>query len=240
VSGPNDALAAVLDSGDTDALLAALVDGGVHVPVSAEGSVVFIGVDDSGPVVPGYTSEASRARLLPEAAGSVHCDALRLIDIWRRTGVETLAVFGERQWVKVPLPLVATKLRRRETVTDSDQNVRLTRSADPAAVALRGAVADRILAHPQVQAVWIAHVRWQESGTEQLMVHMAVDAGANAAANELMEAALAESRPTAEFALRVLEPHEAEQAAQLDTMGLDTVRADHAAGRVHVISQEFD
>jgi hypothetical protein len=38
----------------------------------------------------------------------------------------------------------------------------------------------------------------------------------------------------------VFEPHEAEQRAALDGLGLDTIRADHVAGRVHVVSREFD
>ncbi|WP_306215509.1 hypothetical protein [Actinoplanes sp. RD1] len=122
MSAANDALALILDrgaaAGDSDTLVAAIVDGGVHVPVDAGGSVVFIGVDDSGPVLPGYASAAARARRLPEAAESVHCDALRLLDIWRQTGVDTLAVFGDTQWVKVPLPLVGAELRRRGTRTE--------------------------------------------------------------------------------------------------------------------------
>ncbi|WP_305787134.1 hypothetical protein [Symbioplanes lichenis] len=117
MSGSNDALAAALGrvgpADASDALVAAIVEGGLHVPIDAGDSVVFIGVDGSGPVLPGYASAASRERHLPEAAGSAHFDALRLIDIWRRTGVDTLAVFGDEQWVKVPLPLVAEALRRR-------------------------------------------------------------------------------------------------------------------------------
>ncbi len=246
--GSNDALAAVLDRGrpgdESDALLAALVDGGVYVPVDSQGSVVVIGIDDSGPVLPGYTSETARAQRLPDAAGSVLCDALRLLDISQHTGLETLAVFSGEHWAKIPLSLVAVTLRVRGVRTQGDQTLRLTRSADPVAVALRGAFADRILAHPQVQAAWIGHARWAGTGNEHLMVHMAVDEGAQPAAQALLEAVLGEGLPlapeSAGLALRVLEPHEADQAAELDGLGLDTVRADHAAGRVDVVSREFD
>jgi hypothetical protein len=76
------------------------------------------------------------------------------------------------------------------------------------------------------------------------MVQMAVDAGGRPAAQELLEAVLAQDVALGpgppSLALRVLEPDEADQAAELDRMGLDTVRPDHAAGRVHIVSREFD
>ncbi|WP_238008836.1 hypothetical protein KZZ52_44910 [Dactylosporangium sp. AC04546] len=246
--GPNDALAAVLERGraadEADALLAALVDGGVYVPFDEQGSVVFIGVDDTGPVLPGYTSEAACERWLPHAAGSLLCDVLRLLDIAEHTGVGTLAVFAAQEWAKVPLPLVASTLRGRGMRTQGEQTLRLTWSTHPMAVALRGAFAARILAHPQVRTVWIAHARWIVSGNEQLMVHVAVDEEARPAGKALLEAVLAEEVPlgpeSPSLALRVLEPHEAHHAAELDGLGLDTIRADHAAGQVHVVSHEFD
>jgi hypothetical protein len=246
--GPNDALAAVLGRGrpadEPDALLAALVDGGVFVPVDEQGSVVFIGVDDAGPVLPGYTSEAACARHLPAVAGAVPCDALRLLDIGRHTGVGTLAVFAEQEWAKVPLALVAATLRDRGLRTQGEQTLRLTWTVHPYAVALRGGFAARILDHPAVHTVWIAHARWMDSGNEHLMVHAAGDADAKAEAQALLEAVLAgDAPPDAEspaVALRVLTPGEAGVAAELDRMGLDTVRADHAGGRVHVVSREFD
>jgi hypothetical protein len=111
-------------------------------------------------------------------------------------------------------------------------------------VALRGAFAARILAHPRVRTVWISHARWVESGNEHLMVHMSVDEGARSAAQALLEAVLAEDAAlipeSPGLALLVLEPNEADKAAELDALGLDTVRADHAAGRVHIVSREFD
>ncbi|MGI5241867.1 hypothetical protein [Dactylosporangium sp. CA-139066] len=248
MTGPNDALAAVLERGrpadEADALLAALVDGGVYVPFDEQGSVVFINDEDTGPVLPGYTSEASRERWLPGAAGAVLCDALRLLDISKHTGVGTLAVFAAEQWAKVPLALVAATLRERGVRTQGNQTLRLTWSTHPVALALRGAFAARILAYPSVRTVWIAHARWIESGNEHLMVQMAVDEQGRSAAQALLEAVLAEDVPLGPespgLALRVLEPHEADQAAELDGLALDTIRADHAAGRVHVVSREFD
>jgi hypothetical protein len=248
VPGPNVALAAVLERGrpadETDALLAALVDGGVYVPIDEQGSIVFIGVDDSGPVLPGYTSEAACERWLPDAAGSVLCDALRLLDISKRTGVGTLAVFAAQEWAKVPLAIVAATLRGRGVRTQGDQTLRLTWSTHPVAVALRSAFAARILAHPPVRTVWIAHAQWVESSNEHLMVQIAVDEGAQSAAQALLEAVLAEDvrlgPESPGLALRVLEPHEADLAVELDRLALDTIRADHATGRVHVVSREFD
>ncbi|GLW35315.1 hypothetical protein [Actinoplanes regularis] len=246
--GPNDALETILERGrpadETDALLAALVDGGVYVPINGQGSVVFLRVDDTGPVLPGYTSEASCQRLLPDAAGSVFCDALRLLDIAEHTGIQTLAVFAVQEWAKVPLPLVSRTLRVRGMHTQGDQTMRLAWSTHPVAVALRNAFAARILAHPQVQTVWIAQARWLETGHEHLMVSMSVDDGAGPAAHVLLDTVLAEDVPlgpeSPKLGLQVFEPHEADQAAQLDSFGLDTVRTDRSTGRVHIFSHEFD
>ncbi|MEV0136290.1 hypothetical protein AB0H83_48660 [Dactylosporangium sp. NPDC050688] len=195
-------------------------------------------------MLPGYTSEDSCERWLPDAAGSMLCDALRLLDISQHTGVGTLVVFAVQEWAKVPLPLVAATLRGRGMRTQGEQTLRLTRSTHPVAVALRGAFAARVLVHPQVRTVWISHARWVASGNEHLMVHMAVDEGARSAAQALLEAVLANDVPlgpeSPHVALQMLEPHEADQAAELDGLALDTVRADHAAGRVHIVSREFD
>lgn len=92
--------------------------------------------------------------------------------------------------------------------------------------------------------MWIADARWIDSGDEQLMVYLAVDEGARPAAQALLETVLAEDVPlSAEapaVALQVLEPDEADRAAELDGFGLDSVRPDHTAGRVQTVSQEFD
>jgi hypothetical protein len=229
VPGPNDALAAVLERGrpaeDSDALLAALVDGGVYVPVDDRGSVMFIGVDDTGPVLPGYASEEDRQRLLPDATTSVLCDAPRLLDIANHTSVRTLVVFGGPGWVKIPLQLVAATLSERGPRAQGG----LTWSTDPVAVAMRDGFAARILEFPPVRTVWIAQA------PEQLVVFMAVGEGARSAAEALMETASVEN-----VALRVLEPHETDRAAELDPLGLDTVRADHTTGRVQIVSRQYD
>jgi hypothetical protein len=175
----------------------------------------------------------------------VFCDAVRLLDISKHTGVKMLAVFADEQWAKVPLHLVAATLRGRGMRTQGDQTLRLRWSTHPVAVALRGAFAARVLAYPGVRTVWIAHARWAESGNEQLMVQVAVDEGAQSAAKALLEAVLAEEvllgPDSPDVALRVLfVPREADQAAELDRLGLDTIRPDHAAGQVHVVSREFD
>jgi hypothetical protein len=95
----------------------------------------------------------------------------------------------------------------------------------------------RVLAHPQVRIAWILHAWWVVSSNEHLMVHVAVDEGSRSAAQALLEAVLANDVPlgpeSPHVALHVLEPHEADQAAELDGLALDSVRADHAAGRVH-------
>ncbi|WP_433042100.1 hypothetical protein [Dactylosporangium sp. CS-033363] len=246
--GPNATLAAILERGrpadESDALLAALVDGGVYVPFNDEGGVVFISLGDSGPALPAYTSEAACDQWLPDAAGSVWCDALRLLDIAQHTGVEALAVFAETQWANVPMPLVGHTLRERGVRTQGAQTMRLTWSTHPVAVALRGAFAARILAYPAVRTVWIGHARWLATGNEHLMVHIAVDEGAKLQAKELLELVLAEDvrldQDSPNVAMGVLEPHESDAAADLDRLALDTVRAHHDKARVEVISREFD
>jgi hypothetical protein len=247
VPGPNEALAAIVERGhpadEADALLAALVDGGVFVPVNEEHGVVFVELGDA-PALPAYTSEAACRHWLPDAAGSVWCDAVRLLDIARHTGVQTMAVFADAQWASVPLPLIGDTLRERGVRTQVEQTLRLTWSTHPLAVALRGAFAARILAHPAVHTVWIADAQWLETGNEHLLVHIAVDEGAKPAAKELLELVLAEDVPLGPdspgVAMRVLEPADTATAADLDERGLDTIRANHATARVDVISREFD
>jgi hypothetical protein len=248
VATPEESLAAIVDGGrgseEADALLAAIVDGGVYVPVDDQGSVMFLGVDDSGPVLPGYVDDTGCGRWLPAAASAVRCDALRLLDIAEHTGVARLAVFGTERWVTLPIGLIVRTLRDRGIHTRGEQTVNLRRSTHPVAVALRGAVAARVLSFPAVRTVWIAHARFVESGHEQVMVHMAVDPPEPAAAKALLDAivgtdvTLGPDDPS--VALRVLLPHEADTITAIDRMGLDTVRADHAAARVTVVSQEFD
>lgn len=243
---PEETLAEIIDSGraaeEPDTLLAAIVDGGVHVPFDAEGQVIFL--DRSGPVLPGYVDEAGCRRWLPTAAGTVHCDVLRLLDISGHTGVAALMVFAADRWARVPVAMIVHTVRERGVQTRDEQTVHLRRSTHPVAIALRGAVADRILSHPAVRAVWIAHARFVETGHEQVMVHIAVDRPDRAAGQALLDAivgtdvTLGPDDPT--VAVRVLLPHEGDTVGEIDRLGLDTVRADHGARRVTVVSQEFD
>ncbi|MBB4956299.1 hypothetical protein [Micromonospora polyrhachis] len=225
-------------------LLAAIIDGGVYIPVDGQGSVIFVGVDDSGPVLPGYVSDTCLRQWLPSSADAVLCDALRLIDIAEHTGVHTLAVFSTEQWAKVPLGLVARTLRDRGMRTQGEQTVELIWSTHPLALALRQAFAERILSFPAVRTVWLAHARWGGSDSEQLMVHMDVDASAPEAANALLDAVLSNDvklRPGDPLvALRVFQPEETDAIREIDRLGLDTVRAHHALSQVEIISRQFD
>lgn len=241
---PAETLAAIVDGGrgaeESDALLGAIVDGGVNVPVDDRGAVMF--VDLSGPVLPGYVDGAARERWLPEAADAVWCDVLRLLDIAEHTGVGSLAVFGAELWVKVPIGLIVRTLRDRGIHTQDEQTVDLRRSTHPVAVALRDAVADRILSYPAVRAVWIAHARFIETGHEQIMVHIALDrddaddAKAMLAAIINTEVMIGPDDPY--VAVRMLLPHDGEAIEAIDELGLDTVRSD--GSRVTVVSREYD
>lgn len=240
----NTALAALLDSSSTDrdALLAALADHGVHVPVTENGSVMFLRSEDGSPALPGYVSEECCAELLPSADGAVQCDVLRLLDIAEQTSVEVLVLFSAGGWARVPLPLLRRALQQRGRDA-AGERLKLSWSRHPAAVALRDAAVERIREFPAVRSVWISQARWLDTGVEHLMVHMAVDEELpSASSSRLMEAMLGDGedrRPQ----VGLLALHEATHAAtiaELDTMGLDTVRADHATGRVDVLSREYD
>ncbi|MEU4093720.1 hypothetical protein [Streptomyces sp. NPDC026673] len=249
---PNTALADILDhrepDRDSERLLAALVDFGVFVPVKDDGSVLFIGWEgDTGPVLPGYVSEECCRRNLPDAAAAVHCDIMRLLDIVHHTKVDTLAVFSEQGSAKLPFALVAHTLRVRGMRTTEERTVRFTWSTHPTAVALRDAIRLRLLDFPGVRCVWIAQARWTDTGMEQLLLQIALtDTGTPDAARRLIDAVLSGTHlgdGDRELSVRVLSPASEEDMAamrELDTFGLDTVRADHAARRVEVISREYD
>lgn len=246
----NHALADILDRQaartEGEQLLNAIVDFGVYIPVDANGSVMFVGMEGSGPSLPGYTSEECCRERLPQAAGAVHCDVARLLDIEGQTKVATLSVFSPGGYAGVPMSLVHQILERRGQRLPEDRTVTLSRSAHPRAVALRDALRDRLLDFPEIHAVWIAHARWNETGTEQLMLHMAVGSEApEGIADRLMRSLLKDQPETGAeepaIALRVLDPvAEAEAIRQLETLGLDTVRVDHATRRTEVISTEYD
>ncbi len=236
------ALADLLDSSSTDhdALLAALIDHGVYVPVADNGSVVFLRNEDGSPALPGYVSEECCADRLPSADGAVHCDVLRLLDIAAQTGVEVLMLFSTGGWARVPVPLLRRTLQERGRDA-AGERMKLTWSRHPAAVALRNAAAERIREFPAVRTVWVSQVRWLDTGIEHLMVHMAVDEELpSPSADRLMTAVLpAEDRPQVGLLALNTTTHAA-TITELDRMGLDTVRADHTTGRVDVLSREYD
>ncbi|MEV4055373.1 hypothetical protein AB0J55_29570 [Amycolatopsis sp. NPDC049688] len=237
----NAALAELLDgsSSDHDALLAALADHGVHVPVAANGSVVFLRSEDGSPALPGYVSEECCAELLPSADGAVQCDVLRLLDIAAQTGVEVLALFSAGGWARVPVPLLRRALQERGRDA-AGERMKLTWSRHPAAVALRDAAAGRIREFPAVRTVWVSQARWLDTGVEHLMVHMAVDEELPSASADRLMAAMLPDEDRPQVGLLALNTKEhAATITELDGMGLDTVRADHASGRVDVLSREY-
>ncbi|MFF7751218.1 hypothetical protein ACFZCP_18590 [Streptomyces sp. NPDC007971] len=246
----NGALADILDRGaaaaESEQLLAALADHGVYVPVQGNGSVLFLqNSEDGAPVLPGYVSEECCAEQLPEAVGAVHCDALRLLDISQQTGVGLLALHSATNWARVPLPLLSQTLRERGQQVGGQQ-LRLTWSTHPVAVALRDALVGRVRRFPAVRTVWVSQARRMDTGFEHLMLHVAVDEPLpSASAHRLMETLLAEDVVLPDGApqvglLALNTTTHAATIAELERMGLDTVRSDAATGRVEVVSREFD
>ncbi|MGA5822877.1 hypothetical protein ACPC54_34070 [Kitasatospora sp. NPDC094028] len=224
-----------------EAVLTELFEGGVFVPVTDAGSVVF-GVDDEqSPTLLGFTDAAVGARLLPAAAGMVHCDAARLCEILEKAGVAVLAVRSGNGQAILP-----EQALRRWATFGSGAEMKLDWSADPVAVALRDALARRIREFPAVRSAWVTHVRWRVGGKEQLMLHIAVDEDLpSASAHRLMQVLLREEvelgpeHPEVGM-LNLNTTTHADAIADLDRQGLDTVRVDAASGRVHVISREYD
>ncbi|MEU5595152.1 hypothetical protein [Streptomyces sp. NPDC020298] len=245
----NVTLADILDRDaagtEAERLLAALVDHGVFVPVRENGSVLFLRGEDGTPALPGYTSEACCAERLPEAAAAIHCDALRLLDIVERTGATALVLHSGQGWARVPAPLLHRTLRGRGRRAAGERLV-LTWSTAPVAVALRDALARRVREFPAVRTAWVSQARWADTGVEHLMLHIAVDEQLpSASAQRLMETLLAgevvlgEDDPKVGMLALNTVTHAA-SIAELESMGLDTVRCDHATGRVEVVSREYD
>jgi hypothetical protein len=243
----NTALADVLDrraaASEPDAVLAALVDHGVFVPVRGEGEVVLVQDEGGAPALPAYVSEECRLRRLPEASASVLCDVLRLMDITGHTGVQTLLLFSEHGWARVPVPLVQRTLRERGRQGNGER-LHLSWTTEPHALALRAAFSEQVREHPAVRNVWISRARWVDTGIEQLMVHVEVDEPLPSASTQrLVEAVLAQVAESPEPSLGVIALHTVEHAAfvaELERMGLDTVRFDPDSGRVTIVSREFD
>ncbi|MFJ1768262.1 hypothetical protein ACIOD2_48655 [Amycolatopsis sp. NPDC088138] len=198
----NSALAAVLDREERDGpqILAALVDHGVYVPVRPDGSVLFLKGEDGKPVLPGYVSETCCAQLLPAADGAVRCDALRLLDITGDTGVDVLALFSTGGWARVPVPLLRETLQERGQQAPGEQ-LELSWSRHPVAVALRDGAVRRIREFPAVRTVWVSNARRLATGAEHLMVHIAVDEDLpSATADRLMQSLLADAAGTSRWA----------------------------------------
>jgi hypothetical protein len=225
-------------------VLAALADFGLYVPVQQNGSVLFLKGEDGTPVLPGYVSEACCARWLPQAA-AVHCDAPRLLDIAKETGVAILIPHSVVGWARVPIPLLAQTLQQRGR-SAAGERLKLSWSTHPVAVALRGALARRIGEFPAVCTAWVAQARWLDTGAENLMLYIAVDeqlpsTSAQALLRTLMsqDVELGSVDPQVGMIALNLSAH-ASSIAELDTMALDTVRRDPATGRIEVVSREFD
>ena len=231
----NSALAAVLDaqSDDNERLLAALVDRGVFVPVQASGSVLFAKGADGGPAIPGFVSEACCADQLPQAAGSVHCDVMRLLDIARQTGVEMLSLHSSGGWARVPVPLLRRTMRERGRDA-AGERMQLRPSTHALAIALRQALVRRIAEFPAIRTVYVSNARWLDTGMENLMLHIAVDEPIpSPSAKRLMDVLLAEEVVIGEEdpqlgSIALNTRTHAAHLAELEEMGLDPVRAPRA------------
>ncbi|WP_157845619.1 hypothetical protein [Kitasatospora phosalacinea] len=243
----NISLASLLDraadghESASQAVLTALFKGGAFVPVTDTGSVVFIPGDEQQPTLLGFTDAGLGTQLLPAAAGMVHCDAARLRDILEKTGVAALVVRSGNGQAIFPEPVL-----RDWATYGSGAEMRLDWSTDPVAVALRDALARRIREFPAVRSAWVAQVRWQTSGEEDLMLHVAVDEDLpSASADRLMQILLREEVDPglghSKIGMLALNTTtHAETIAELDRRGLDTVRHDPESGRIQVISREYD
>ena len=245
----NAVLADILDRGaaatEPEQLLAALADYGLYIPVQANGSVLFLRGEDGSPILPGYVSETCCADRLPQAAAAVHCDAVRLLDIAEKTGVEALIPHSATSWARVPIPLLARTLGQRGR-NAAGERLKLSWTTHPVALSLRGALASRLREFPAVSTVWVAHARWLDTGAENLMLYIAVDEQLpSSSAQRLMQVLLsqdvtlgADDPKVGMIALNVAS--HAATIAELEAMALDTVRLDPTSGRIEVISREYD
>ncbi|MET9618481.1 hypothetical protein [Kitasatospora indigofera] len=247
IEKPNVRLADLLDrraeghEPAPQAVLAALSEGGVFVPVTRTGAVLFLPDDEQPPTLLGFTDAALGTRLLPAAAGMVHCDLARLRDILEKTGVAVLGVRSGNGQAIFP-----EQVLRDWAARGPGAEMTLSWSTDPVAVALRDALVRRIREFPAVRSVWVAQVRWQAGGEEHLMLHVAVDEELpSASADRLMQTLLREEvqlgshHPKVGMIALNTTTH-AESIARLDGAGLDTVRHDVGSGQVRVVSREYD
>ncbi|MYS80013.1 hypothetical protein [Embleya scabrispora] len=224
-----------------EAVLAALFEGGVFVPVTDTGSVMFLPDDEQPPTLLGFTDAALGAQLLPAAAGMVHCDAVRVRDILEKTGVAVLGIRSENGQA-----ICSEHVLRDWATYGPGAEMKLEWSTDPVAVALCDALVRRVREFPAVRSVWVAQVRWRATGEEHLMLHVAVDEDLpSASADHLLqillggEVKLGRTHPKVGM-LPLNTTIHAESITQLDRLGLDTVRHDVESGQVRVISREYD
>ncbi|MGW2399543.1 hypothetical protein ACWCYY_23570 [Kitasatospora sp. NPDC001664] len=228
-------------------VLGAVIDQGLYVPVREDGGVLLVQRSGDGvPALPGFTAEPDCAAHLPHAAGTVYCDALRLLELIREHGAARLVLFGpDGATVLLPVEALFEAMAGRG-VRGAGQRLRLTWSTHPLAVALRDAAAARVRDFPEIHCVWVSHARWLDTGAEHLLVHLAVDADPPGnAGHPLMQALLTEELLIGDgdpmvSALALNRTTHADQIAELERMGLDTVRVDHATGRVEVVSRAYD
>ncbi|WP_441248298.1 hypothetical protein [Kitasatospora sp. McL0602] len=223
------------------AVLTALFDGGVFVPATGTGSVMFLPDDEQPLTLLAFTDAALGAQLLPEAAGMVHCDAVRLRDILEKTGAAVLAVRSGNGQAIFP-----EQVLRDWATYGPGAEMKLAWSTDPVAVALRDALVRRVREFPAVRSVWVAQVRWLASGEEHLLLHVAVDEDLpSASAHRLLQILLGEEvklgRKHPKVGMLALNTTtHADTIAHLDRQGLDTVRHDVESDQVQVISREYD
>ncbi|MEV7522860.1 hypothetical protein [Streptomyces sp. NPDC091371] len=228
-------------------VLAAVIDQGVYVPVHDNGSLyLLLRTEGGAPTLPACVSEACCAEHLPDAAGSVYCDALRLMDIARQTEAEHLLLFAsDGSSVALPVASLFQAMAQRG-LQGNGQRLKLTWSTHPLAVALRDAAARRLREFPNIHCVWVSQARWLDTGIENLMVHMAVDDELPSQASQQFMQTLLEEEVTmgeGDPAISALALHQVAHAAEIanvDRRGLDTIRIDHSSGRIEVISQQYD
>jgi hypothetical protein len=91
-------------------ILAALVEGGVIIPIDESESVIFIRGEDDKPWLPTFVDESVCARDVPHGR-PYPCDAARLMDIAARTGVRTLTVASATRCATIPMALIANALK---------------------------------------------------------------------------------------------------------------------------------
>jgi hypothetical protein len=224
-----------------EALLTALSASGVFIPVTSAGTVLFLPDNEQPPTLLGFTDAALGTRLLPGAAGMVHCDMARLRDILAQTGVGLLGVRSGSGQAIFPAHVL-----RDWASYGPGAELLLERSTDPMALALRDGLVRRLRGFPAVRSVWIARATWRAGGEQTLMLHIAVDEDVpSASADRLMRILLDEEvRPGAAPAktgmIALNTTVHAGTIAHLDRLGLDTVRHDARSGEVRVISRAYD